>query len=180
MASSVTHDYPKALVSLMLPKKKVKAVQQAAEAMLPLVKLPEVRQFLNHPAVKPADKKEFLTKLIPTDAPQEFINFIHLITDRRYAQLLVEMLDATIDLAQKAQGNEVVTVITANEITAEQEVMICKDLEKKWSTRIFLKKRVNPNILGGMIVQREDRLYDGSVLGQIKQLRRKLTEDSVL
>ncbi|HYH02273.1 MAG TPA: ATP synthase F1 subunit delta [Bacillota bacterium] len=180
MGASVINDFSKALISLAEQKQNVAAIQRAAEELLPLLKHPEVRQFLNHPTVKAVDKKVFLSKIIPTEAPQEFINFVHLITDRRYTPLLPDILDRTIDLAVKVQGSEVVTIITAREISPEEENSIRMDLEKRWSTRIFLKKRHNPNLIGGIIIQREDELFDGSVLGQIKSLRRKLTEKSVI
>jgi F-type H+-transporting ATPase subunit delta len=179
MGSSVIDNFSQALISLAEEKKHTMAVQHAAAAMLPSMVLPEARQFLNHPSVKIADKKSFLAKIIPPDAPQEFVNFVLLIVDRRYTRFLPELLDKTVDLAMKAQGCEVITVITAREIDSAEENYIRQDLETRWSTKVFLKKRQNPSLIGGIIIQREDRMYDGSILGRIKSLRRKLTEQSV-
>jgi F-type H+-transporting ATPase subunit delta len=179
MGSSVIDNFSQALISLAKEKQHTAAIQAAAVTMLPFLAMSEVRQFLNHPLVNIADKKSFLAKIIPADAPKEFVNFILLIADRRYTRMLPEILDKTIDLAVKAQGCEVITVITAREIDPEEEAYIRKDLETRWSAKVFLKKRSNPSLIGGIIIQREDQLYDGSILGQIKSLRRKLTEQSV-
>jgi F-type H+-transporting ATPase subunit delta len=179
MGFSTIDNFSQALVSLAKEKQHIVAIQQAAAAMLPILGMPEVRQFLNHPLVQIADKKSFLAKIIPADVPQEFVNFIYIIVDRRYTRLLPEILDKTIDLAVKAQGCEVITVITARELDPEEEAYIRRDLETRWSTKAFLKKRQNPSLIGGIIIQREDQLYDGSILGQIKSLRRQLTEQSV-
>jgi F-type H+-transporting ATPase subunit delta len=179
MASPIVHNFSKALVDLTVEKGNVAAIRDAATGLLPRISLPEVRTFLNHPSVKNADKREFLTRIIPEDAPQELINLIHLIVDRRYTPLLPEILNEITDLAIKAQGYEIITVITAAPFSQTEAEQIRVDLEAKWATRIFLRIRVNPNLIGGMIVQRGDRMYDGSLLGKIDSLRRILTEQSV-
>jgi F-type H+-transporting ATPase subunit delta len=175
----IVDNYCRALVGLAAEKHDITTIKQIAMAMLPVMKLPEVSQFLNYPLVSPADKKEFVVNLFPADTPQELINFFHLIIDRRHTRLFSEILDRIIDLAMKEQGFEVVTLITARELSESEEVSILQNLERRWKTKLYLKKRHNPNLIGGIVIQREDVLYDGSILGQIKSLRRKLTAPSV-
>jgi F-type H+-transporting ATPase subunit delta len=179
MTSPIVHNFSKALVDLAMEKQNVAAVHDSAVDLLARLDLPEVRMFLNHPSVKLADKREFLTRVIPDGTPQELINLIHLISDRRYTLLLPEILNEVIDLAIKAQGYEIITAITAKPFSQNEVDRIRAELEAKWATKIFLKTRVNPNLIGGMIIQRDDRLYDGSLLGKINGLRRMLTEQSV-
>jgi F-type H+-transporting ATPase subunit delta len=180
MPSPIVHNFSKALVDLAIEKRDVAAVHDSAAALLPALTLPEVRIFLNHPSVKPADKKAFLTRIIPDGTSQELINLIHLIIDRSYTYLLPEILNQTIDLAIKSQGYEIITAITAEPFSNTEAEQLQATLEARWETKIFLKTRVNPNLIGGMIIQRDDRLYDGSLLGKINGLRRILTEQSVL
>lgn len=179
MESPVIFGFSKALVDLAAELGIVPAIQQAAEQLLPRLTVAEIRQYLNHPAVNPEDKKKLCLKLIEANTPQEFINFINLIIDRHYPRFLPQILEKTVELAIKAQGYEIITLISAAELTVREEQMIRSDLEKRWSTRIFIKKRVNPNLIGGIIIQRDDRLYDGSILGQIRQIKSILTEESV-
>jgi F-type H+-transporting ATPase subunit delta len=179
MTPLVVDNFSRALIELAVQKQKVLLMQRMAEALLPVVKIPEVRQFFNHPQISIADKKAFLKKVLPSEAPQEFINFFHLIIDRRYTALLPNIFDRVIDLAFKSQGFEVVTIITARELNSEEVTKLRRNLELRWSIKIFLKQRQNPNLIGGIIIQRDDRFYDGSILGRIKSLRRKLIEQSV-
>jgi F-type H+-transporting ATPase subunit delta len=179
MTSPIVHNYSKALVDLAVEKQNVAAIHDSAADLLPKVILPEVQRFLHHPSVNPADKKQFLNRIIREDTPQELVNFLHLIIDRRYTPLLPKILEESIDLAIKMQGFEIVTAITAQPLSETEIEQISLDLEARWATRVFLKTRVNPNLIGGMIIQREDRLYDGSLLGKINSLRRILTEQSV-
>jgi F-type H+-transporting ATPase subunit delta len=179
MALSVIDSFSRALIDLAAEKQEVALIRRMAEVIAPVVKLPEVRQFLNHPLVNATDKKTFLSKVLPPEAPQEMINFFHLLIDRRHTALLPDICERVIDLGFQAEGFEVVTAITARELNPEEEDELRQSLETRWSTRVFLKKRHNPGLIGGIVIQREDRLYDGSILGRIKNLRRILTEQSV-
>jgi F-type H+-transporting ATPase subunit delta len=175
----VVDNLSRALVELATEKQKVAEIREMAAAVLPIVNMPEVKQFLNYPLIKAADKKAFLVKIFPPEVPQEFINFFHLIIDRRYTESLPDICERVIELGFKAEGVEVVTVVTARELNPDEEDTLRRRLEARWAARVFLKKRHNPALIGGIVIQREDRLYDGSILGRIKSLRRILTEQSV-
>jgi F-type H+-transporting ATPase subunit delta len=179
MTSPIVHNFSKALVDLAVEQGNVAAVHDSAVELLARIDLPEVRMFLDHPSVKLADKRDFLTRILPDDTPQKLINLIHLTVDRRYTSLLPEIVSEIIDLAIKAQGYEIITAITATPFSQDEADRIRLELEARWATKLFMKTRVNPNLLGGMIIQRDDRLYDGSLLGKINGLRRILTEQSV-
>lgn len=58
--------------------------------------------------------------------------------------------------------------------TAEQDQVKCNLLEKLGSTA-SVTFRVDPNILGGLVVRVGDRVMDGSVAGQLQGLRQSLS-----
>ncbi|HEY8464692.1 MAG TPA: ATP synthase F1 subunit delta [Bacillota bacterium] len=172
-------NFAKAMVDLAQEMQLLDEVRQAAEELLPRLNLPEVRQYLLHPLVKADDKKSFCRKLIAASVPQVFINFVDLIIDRRHFRWLPRIMEETIKLAIKAQGYEIITLISAKELTKAETELIRKELEQHWSIRVFLEKRVNPSLIGGIVIQRGDQLYDGSILGKINQLRTILTGQPV-
>ena len=51
-----------------------------------------------------------------------------------------------------------------------------KKLEGMTGKKILLRQKVDPDVLGGIKVELEDRLYDGTVKGRLKELERKLDE----
>ena len=47
-------------------------------------------------------------------------------------------------------------------------------LEKELGAKIELSAKVNPELIGGMILRVDDKQYDASVLTQLKKLKQKM------
>jgi len=172
--SPVVHNYALAMVQLASSKGSLNRVRECAESLVDHLAMEEVKLFLESPRVNGTIKREFLQKLLPEDCPQEFINFLNLIIDRGYGGLLSNILAKVVDYGIEAAGYEIITVITAEPLTEAEREQLKARLEALWETRLFLKYRVNPEVMGGLIVMRGDKLYDGSLAGQLENLRHKL------
>lgn len=67
-------------------------------------------------------------------------------------------------------------VVSAAALDAAQEERLRKRLEAISGKSVVLHTKTNPAVLGGVRVEMEGRLYDGTVRGRISDLRRKLEE----
>ena len=65
-------------------------------------------------------------------------------------------------------------VTTALPLSDKEQEMIENDLHQTLKGKVEVKFRVDPNILGGLVVRVGDRVVDGSVAGQIQSLRQSL------
>jgi len=65
-------------------------------------------------------------------------------------------------------------VTTALPLSDKEQEMIENDLHQTLKDKVEVKFRVDPNILGGLVVRVGDRVVDGSVAGQIQSLRQSL------
>lgn len=174
MISPVVHNYALALVQLASSKGSLNQIRECAEALVDHLALKEVRLFLESPRVDSTVKREFLQKLLPEECPQELLNFLNLMIDRSYGGLLPDVLAKVLDYGIEAAGYEIVTVITSEPLKETEQAQLKARLESLWSTRLFLKYRVNPRLMGGLVVMRGDKLYDGSLAGQLQNLRQKM------
>lgn len=69
----------------------------------------------------------------------------------------------------------VMAVITsALPLTAEEQVSVKKDVLSKIGDTANISFKVDPSILGGLVVKIGDRIVDGSVAGQLANLQRSL------
>jgi len=177
MSSKAEYNFSRALIELARERDLLQPVRETAAALLPVFDVPEVRFFISHPLVAKDDKKDLFRRLLPEETTREFKNFISLAIDRGLAKLLPLIIKRVIDMAIEAQGFEIVTLIAARPMSEGERETVLRQLEKRWSTKIFLRYRENPNLLGGVIIQRGDRLYDGSLTGQLNQLRQFLVDD---
>jgi len=67
-----------------------------------------------------------------------------------------------------------VTVTSALPLTEEQQATIRSELASRLGGEGQITFRVDPQILGGLVVRVGDRVVDGSVAGQLEQLHRSL------
>lgn len=180
MHSRTAYNYSLALVELSKEKGNLAQTKNAAEDLLAALGLPELRSFLSHPRVPTAGKREVLVRLATDKAPLEFRNFLNLLVDRRKEHLLVPILESAIELALQAEGFRIVELISALPLTEAGQTEIQTDLEKSWKTKIFLRYRENPSLIGGIIIRSGDELIDGSLAGQFSALKELLIEKSTV
>lgn len=65
-------------------------------------------------------------------------------------------------------------VTSALPLTTRQQSTIKKDLARQLGTGAEVNFRVDPNILGGLVVQVGDKIVDGSARGRLESLRQSL------
>jgi F-type H+-transporting ATPase subunit delta len=170
-------NFSQALVELAKEKRILNEIQQAAEELSSALKVRELVDFLNHPKIPVANKREVLLRFLPANAPQEFKNFINLIIDRNRQEWLPAILEEVIKRVLEANGFEVVELVSARGLSETEQTAIAKNLGDSWSTKVSLRYRENPNLVGGIIVRRGDQLFDGSLAGQLKALKQLLIEE---
>lgn len=174
MTSPVAPNYARALVELMKEQKLLDITRETAENLISYLKNSEITLFLNHPKVPNVEKKALFDKLLPPGTPQEFINLMNLIVDRGRQHFLIKILEKIVQLSILEQGYEIVTFVSPQPLTIAEQRSYLKELEALWQIKIFPEYRVNPNILGGIVIQRGDKLYDGSLNGQLSKIKKIL------
>ena len=65
-------------------------------------------------------------------------------------------------------------VISALPLTADEQATICKDVLARLGASANVDFKVDPSILGGLVVKVGDKVLDGSVAGQLDELRQSM------
>lgn len=179
MYSQASFNYGRAIVELAREKNILDQVLAVAQQLLQDLQVPQLQEFLKHPKVPAAGKREVLQRLIGASSPPpEFINFLNIIIERNRVSLLVPILEKAIEQALQAKGFEIVELISAKSLPEIEQKTIGQNLEKAWRTKISLNYRENPSLIGGIIIRRGDKLIDGSLSGQLNSLKRILIEET--
>jgi F-type H+-transporting ATPase subunit delta len=97
----------------------------------------------------------------------------NVLTSRRIgsAEIAVERLS---DAASRRRGQSVARVTTAVALTPEQEQRLTGVLSRLYGRTIGLQITVDPDVLGGLVVQVGDEVIDGSVAHRLEAARRRL------
>jgi F-type H+-transporting ATPase subunit delta len=99
----------------------------------------------------------------------------HVVLKNRIA-LIREINDAFSRFADQVSNRKVVQVSAARPLTDEQQAAIRTKLEQITRSQIDLAIHIDPAVIGGMEIRIGSTVYDGTVRGQLAQLRSALVK----
>ena len=65
-------------------------------------------------------------------------------------------------------------MVSALPLTSDEQAIVKKDVLAKMGAQAAVDFRVDPAILGGLVIHVGDKVLDGSVAGQLEDLRNSL------
>lgn len=134
----------------------------------------DLSKTLQSPIV-PIAKKEGLLRSVFANAQQETLNFFSLLTAKNRASELINVANEFIELYNSKNGILEVSVKSASELNETEKTKLVDFLEKQTGAKeIALNITVDPQLIGGMVIQYADRLLDNSIMSQIKNLKKEL------
>ena len=134
----------------------------------------QFRLFLETPRIADADKKAVLQTAFGDALPKNLLNFLLITIDKRRQRLLREIALQYHALVDEDLGREHVEVTVARSVDDDTQEMIAKRVSAMLGKEAIPHVRVDPGILGGIIVRTGDTIYDGSVKRRLEGMRRTL------
>ncbi|MDE1399021.1 ATP synthase F1 subunit delta, partial [Bacillus licheniformis] len=83
------------------------------------------------------------------------------------------------ELSNEARGIADATVTTAKPLTEAEVQKIAEQFGQKLNKKLRVTTKVDPSIIGGMIVRIGDRLYDGSIKGKLARFTQQIKQAQV-
>jgi len=134
----------------------------------------DLMRFVDQQLIPPENKTEVIERIFKGKISDLSMNFLKLVFRKRRERFLKEFLEEFVELADSARGIEKVEITTAVELSPEQREFVKNKLSEMINKKVKLMEKVDPKILGGMVVKIGDRVYDGSVINQLNALKRHL------
>ncbi|MDN5331290.1 MAG: F-type H+-transporting ATPase subunit delta [Tepidanaerobacteraceae bacterium] len=127
--------------------------------------------FLHHPEIKKGEKKRLLAEVLSEVLSPLVMNFFFLLIDDGVERFLEDVFREYVDLYRKYKAFQVARVITAVELTPDEEKALKDKLEEKYGKKIIIKKEVNPEIIGGLIVKMGFQVIDVSIRTSLEYIK---------
>jgi F-type H+-transporting ATPase subunit delta len=168
--------YARALFSLANEENRVAAVRDELRRFgAALEASPELQSVLLQPLHPAAERRRVLEALAEKLGASSLLRrfYAYLIDQRRlvgFAEIEAEFAR----LADEAAGRAKARVKTAQPLTAEQEARLARALAARAGRAVQLEIEVDPTLVGGLVAQLGDTVYDGSLKTQLVQLRSAL------
>lgn len=106
------------------------------------------------------------------------LNFLLVLNDHERLEMLRPVLILYREMVEKQAGNVRVSVRSAAPLPDDQRDRLLNQLRELTHKEPILDVRVEPDLLGGLVVQIGDWRYDASVRRQLDSLRNQLIERS--
>jgi F-type H+-transporting ATPase subunit delta len=172
--------YARALFSLAKEKGLLETTKADIETVVEVSnKSDEFRLFLESPVVKTSKKINLLNQIFSGSIHELTLNFLILITENRRETLIPDICRNFLDLLRKDMGIKTAVITTATPLPGETLKKARVILEKEFNTKIELSGKVNPEILGGIVLRVEDRQYDASIASQLKKIKTTFLETEI-
>lgn len=133
----------------------------------------EMQLFFFSPYFSSAEKQDGLEKAI-ADAEPELLNFLELLIEKHRMPVLFRIRRQFDALWAKENKRLGVTVTSAVELDPEVARRIGSEIEEQTGNMVELQSRVDPDILGGLVVQVGNMVLDTSIRNRLEKLRKSV------
>ena len=133
----------------------------------------ELQVFFFSPYFSSQEKKDGLKKLV-TDADENLVRFLELLAERHRMPVLFRVRRTFDDLWRQENKRLPVTVTAAIELDDELVEGIGKKIEEQTGQQIELSSKVDPDVLGGIVLQVGNQVLDASVRNRLEKLRKSV------
>jgi F-type H+-transporting ATPase subunit delta len=132
--------------------------------------------FLVAPHVLDEHKLALVRDVFHDRLHQLLIQLLELLVRKHRVGFLPEVIDEFVRLTEAERGIGRATVITAIPLTDGERAQLIEKLAAKTSLRIEIEPKVDPTIIGGVIVIMYNEIIDGSIRRQLDLVREQLTK----
>ena len=138
----------------------------------------DLRVVITDPTIAPTGRRAVVNAVAEKmQMTQLTRNFLNLLVDKGRIAYVVDIAELFRNLADKKAGIVRAEVETAVELSLQQQSQLKSALELRTKKRVLLDTRVNPELIAGIAVRVEGKLYDGSVKRHFENLRDAILQD---
>ena len=171
----VANRYARSLITIAQEDNSLEIVHQDAQAFLETCRQNrEVSLALSNPVVPQNKKLNIAYKIFQNQLSERTVKFIQLVIKHQRGDTLIPVFERIVTQYKRINGIVDAAVhapLTLKPDVQEQLKAIVKQKKGESANTVNLSVIENPDILGGFMLQFEDKLLDKSVATQLKTLR---------
>jgi F-type H+-transporting ATPase subunit delta len=138
-----------------------------------VAEVPELRSVLRNPQIDPRAKARLLEELLG-DADELVRNFLRLTAEKGRVGEIEEMARELDRLVAREERRLDVELTTAFELSEGEAKRIVAQIEEASGRKVDATRTVDPDLIGGLVLQAGSLRVDASVRGRLERLRREL------
>ncbi len=144
-----------------------------------LGKLPKFETILNSALVGGDEKIALLDKAIGKQASPLLMNFLRVVAQHNRLDVLRSVRQEMQELIDQKYKRVRVLVTSAVPLEVDQQIQLTTSVREQMSLEPVLELKVDPEIIGGIIVRIGDTVHDASIATQLNKVREQMIHRSV-
>lgn len=172
--SKLARRYAKALFELAIEMKLVEQVYADAELIIDVCK--ENKEFvvmLRSPIIKDVKKLAIIKDIFEKNLNELTYKFLVIIARNKRESIIQEISEQVVDIYQEYKNIVPVNLTTAIKLDEATKGKILKLLSEKSDATVKLTEVVNEELIGGFVLDFDDKQFDASIQRQIKKLKKE-------
>jgi F-type H+-transporting ATPase subunit delta len=172
ITAEVVEPYAEALMSLAQQKNIADVIGEDVRSLLTLIQeSPELRTFFASPLVSAEDKKVIIRRVAGEQTNSFLLNFLLLLVDKKRIGFIEGVFRKYIEILRKL-NNVVLAEVTSAVILSEgdAEKLITKIKNLTGASSVEIETKIDPDIIGGVIITVGSQVYDASLKGQLRRI----------
>jgi F-type H+-transporting ATPase subunit delta len=171
--------YAKSLIELAIDQEDLEVVTKDVEQFHELVGNRDLYLLLKSPIIHADKKKHILKLLFEGKFSKLFMAFLNILVTKGREGYLPEIAEAYLKQYNQFKHISTVKLTTATPLASELKQAIHDKLKASQSTdeHVELVSAVDPTLIGGFVVEFEDKIYDASIKHKLDELRKGFREN---
>ena len=133
---------------------------------------------MNNPAISIEEKRATIEEIAKKLQLHPFVkNVTHILLERGRLSIFSNLVSSFDAMADKELNRVRATVTTASDISDEEKTKLRNTLSNSHSVspeNLIVDFQIDESIIGGLIARVGDRIYDGSIRSQLKEIQNVL------
>lgn len=177
ITSRISEPYAEALMSIAKSQDLVdKFGEDAGELLRVLNESADLNQFLANPTVKSDSKKDVLQQVVGDQIHPLMKNFLMLLVDHHRIAFLGSICQQYQVLLRELRQSVLAEVTSAVDLTEEQKQAVRERvMGMTGSHQVELETKIQPDLLGGVIIKVGSQVIDASLRGQLRRISVRLS-----
>jgi F-type H+-transporting ATPase subunit delta len=173
MMASMAGRYAAALFELAKEQKQLDQVERDVAAFLAMLEVSaDLVRLVRSPVISAQAQARALEAIIAKAGISGFTgNFLKLIVRNRRLFAVADMLKVFQSLLARERGEVSADVASAHPLSAEQMQVLSDSLKTSVGKNVQIRTRVDPNLLGGLIVKVGSKMIDSSLRTKLNNLK---------
>ena len=170
--TTTSREYAEALFELAAQAGLTKETSEGLETVMSaLMQTPAYRALLASPAIAKEERLNALSASFSGKIPDILLAILRMMVSRGHVSALDGMARDYEELARGYRGEAMAVVTSAVPLKEAETVALRAKLEKKLGRMVTLRCQVNPDLIGGIRVEVDGRIIDGSIRNKLEEIK---------